>query len=127
MRERIIAILQKYEEQPFSRPSECADEIMALFKVAEMPTKEEIDEEIKQRANYHQSMGYSYNEVQSLKKGIMFGIKWFRNRMSSSEKPNNCTGGEVCTLCKGSGKALNVKYDLPCQMCNGTGLNGGEK
>jgi hypothetical protein len=42
MRERIIAILQKYEEQPFSRPSECADEIMALFKVAEMPTEEEL-------------------------------------------------------------------------------------
>jgi hypothetical protein len=46
MRERIIAILQKYEEQPFSRPSECADEIIALFKVAEIPTEEEDDEEI---------------------------------------------------------------------------------
>lgn len=28
----------------------------------------------------------------------------------------------VCAYCGGSGKAMNVKYDLPCQVCKGTGI-----
>jgi hypothetical protein len=33
-----------------------------------------------------------------------------------------------CSNCGGSGKALNIKYDLPCQVCNGNGkINGNVK
>ena len=98
MRERIIAILQKYEEQPFSRPSECADEIIALFKIAEMPTEEER-KDIKSGIidNLHkfwEKENHTLGEEAAINMTIRVMSEWFRNRTTSSEKPNNHTRGE---------------------------------
>jgi len=74
MKEQIIAILRKFEEQPFSRPSECADEIMALFAEA-MPTEEECDN----RAVEISGGLKMYYE------GFIKGCDWFRNRMKGEK------------------------------------------
>lgn len=59
-------------------------------KVAEMPTEEEIDDEtIAYAAEYQCGTPFSERWI-----GFIKGAKWFRNRMISSEKPNNHTGGE---------------------------------
>ena len=64
---------------------------IAKSKVAEMPT--ELSEPI-QDALYATGR-FTTDECEVLSEGILLYINEFRNRMTSSEKPNNCTGGEV--------------------------------
>ena len=87
MKEQIIEIILKYDGEPLTAYTECADEIIALFEVAEMPTEEECATEGKRRFTTNTGV------LQSEKyQGFISGTKFCRNRMSSSEKSNNCTG-----------------------------------
>jgi len=93
MKEQIIAILEKHDRMVMFNYVSCADDIIELLEVAEMPTEEEMNEEannygkrVKENLN-NNYMDYGVEENASL--DFLRGASWFRNRMS---KPN--TGGE---------------------------------
>jgi len=97
MKEQIIAILINHVRElagqswimgiPKNDVDVVAEEIDALFKVAEMPTEEEIERAANNIADPTQKNAFYRGEWIGFKEGA----RWFRNRMS---KPNNCTGGE---------------------------------
>jgi hypothetical protein len=105
MKEKIIAILKdSYRSLTYKDPDtgdiksttalmitseqfpRIADKIEHLIN-AEMPTEEEIQKHI-------ETTRFMDGTPSMDEQTFYEGAKWFRNRMSSSEKPNNCTGGE---------------------------------
>ena len=60
-------------------------------EVAEMPTEEEIE---LWWEDFQWGLAASEDYFAGLEDGFKGGIKYFRNRMTSSEKPNNHTRGE---------------------------------
>jgi len=102
---------------------------VTVTEVAEMPTI--TDEEIKAHfTTTHKS--WKEEPYQKINYDRVTGAKWmrewFRNRMTSSEKPNNCTGGEEmkkCPECNGDGQ-ISHDYEhgeiSKCVWRNGSGI-----
>ena len=69
----------------------------AYLRVDEMPTEEEIQYQGDQHSSFIGVGGLKNNNIAkqtSFMQGARWVCEWFRNRMTSTEKPNNCTGGE---------------------------------
>ena len=98
MKEQIEIILERHDRMVMFNYASCADEIIALFKIAEMPTEEER-KDIKSGIidNLHkfwEKENHTLGEEAAINMTIRVMSEWFRNRTTSSEKPNNHTRGE---------------------------------
>jgi len=78
-REQIIEILERYEKMPFSRPSECADEILALS--LDVPSDGDVIHESSIR--FVSNTGYfNVTKAASFKKGA----KWMKEEIIKRNK-----------------------------------------
>jgi hypothetical protein len=62
MKEKILEILKKYEEQPFSRPSECATEIVNYIEQRYYP-KEFVEWVRDKPSKYYYPPSYNLEET----------------------------------------------------------------
>jgi len=93
------------------------------------PTKEQY-KELDELMTYILDEMWGTDDKQLIREGIIaYANKWHETQANGADtRESNCniplvSNNEVavCDYCKGTGKAMNVKRDLPCQICNGTG------